>query len=67
MSKNLTDVIFGMKSISVNYIYAIHYRWTDKEMIGSIFNIGQASKDSTKKEKNIRCFILQITIRKEHS
>ena len=29
-------------------------------MIGSILNIGQAPKDSTKKEKNIRCFTLQI-------
>ena len=31
-------------------------------MVGSILKIGQAPKDSTKKDKNIRCFILQIII-----
>ena len=29
-------------------------------MIDSILNMGQALKDSTKKDINIRCFILQI-------
>ncbi len=49
-------------SKGVNHVYGIHFRRTDKEMVGSILKIGQAPKDSTKKDKNIRCFILQIII-----